>query len=53
MSRSITNIDNSYKNAIQPDSIILNMKDHQLKMLNRCLELEGGDLRYENSCRIR
>lgn len=50
MSRSITNIDNSYKNAIQPDSIILNMKDHQLKMLNRCLELEGGDLRYENSC---
>lgn len=44
-----TIIDESYTNAVQPENIILPMKDHQLKLLNSCLQLESGDLSFKRA----
>jgi hypothetical protein len=34
------------ESEIQPKSIILTMKEHQLKLLNKCLELENNDITF-------
>ena len=43
-----TVIDNSFTDGIQPDSVKLTMKSHQLKVFKKCLELENNDIKYRN-----
>lgn len=40
----ITIIDNNYPNAAQPEEIKISLKEHQLKLLNKCLELENNKI---------
>lgn len=35
------------ESEIQPKSIILTMKEHQLKLLNKCLELENNSITFD------
>jgi hypothetical protein len=42
-----TVINRNYPNATQPDNITIQLKEHQLKMLNKCLELENRTISIE------
>ena len=45
----ITVINQDYPNAIQPDDILITLKEHQLKLLNKCLDLENNTyIDYDN-----
>ncbi len=48
MKQYITIINESIPNAEQPNLININLKDHQLKMLYKCLELERTSLKYDD-----
>lgn len=44
-----TVINRDYPNASQPDDIIIKLKEHQLKMLNKCLDIENNPIVVGNS----
>lgn len=52
MSR-VTLITRDDTNAIQPDKIKLKLKDHQLKLLKKCIELESDDIIYSQNNNIK
>lgn len=49
---AVTLITRDHINAIQPDKIKLTLKDHQLKLLKKCSELENNNIIYSQNDKI-
>lgn len=49
MNSYITIINETIPNAEKPNLININLKDHQLKMLHKCLELERSNIQHDNN----
>jgi hypothetical protein len=45
-------INSTFDNAIQPDRLSLQLKDHQLKILNRTQWLESKSIKINESCKL-